>query len=99
MIRSTAICVLVLAWLVGGVSVSRSAEPKLPALLLPLGHTELVSSAAISGDGKLLVTGGMDKIAKLWDGETGKCIHTFHGHTGWIVSVSMSSDGKWVATA
>ena len=34
-----------------------------------------------------IATGSFDKTCKLWSSETGKCYHTFRGHTAEIVSL------------
>ena len=31
---------------------------------------------------------------RLWDVQTGQCIKTLQGHTGWVSSVSFSADGQ-----
>jgi WD40 repeat protein len=31
---------------------------------------------------------------RIWDGHTGKLVHTFRGHTGLVSSVSFSPDGR-----
>lgn len=36
------------------------------------GHTEFIMSLAFSGDGKYLLSGGQDRLAKLWEVESGK---------------------------
>ena len=38
-----------------------------------------------------IATGSFDKTCKLWSSETGKCFHTFTGHTAEIVSVPQLS--------
>ena len=55
---------------------------------------------AFSPDGKRVLTGSEDKTAKLWDAETGQEIRTFRfgGHTGRVLSVAFSPDGKHIAT-
>lgn len=35
-----------------------------------------------------IATGSFDKTCKLWSSETGKCYHTFRGHSAEIVSIS-----------
>ena len=32
---------------------------------------------------------------KLWEVESGRCIRTFEGHTGWVSSVCLSFDSRW----
>lgn len=37
-----------------------------------------------------IATGAFDKTVKLWSAETGKCYHTYRGHTGEVVSPCQS---------
>ena len=57
------------------------------------GHTNLVSSLAISSDGISLVSGSHDRTVRLWDIQTGGVIRRFYGHTKCVLSVSISPDG------
>ena len=63
-----------------------------------VGHNGVVSSVAVSGDDKWLVTGGDDTAARLWEISSGKQIRTFGGHEGWINFVALNGDGKWLLT-
>ncbi|HEY9645253.1 MAG TPA: TIR domain-containing protein [Chroococcidiopsis sp.] len=56
-----------------------------------------VFSIRFSPDGKQLLTGSADKIARLWDLK-GNLLQTFAGHTGEIWAVRFSPDGTRVAT-
>jgi hypothetical protein len=49
---------------------------------------------SLSSDGKQILTGSADTTAILWDGETGKPVRTFTGHTREITTVTLSGDGK-----
>lgn len=40
----------------------------------------------------LIVSGSFDHTVKIWDSETGKCLHTLEGHTGYICSVCFSNE-------
>ncbi|MDB5075919.1 MAG: repeat protein, partial [Chloroflexi bacterium] len=40
------------------------------------GHTALVWAVALSGDGRLAASGSFDGSVKLWDAESGACLHT-----------------------
>lgn len=54
--------------------------------------------AAISSDGKQVLTGDNQCLVKLWDTETGQEIRRFTGHTTWINAVAFSRDGRFVAS-
>ncbi|CAK9837126.1 transcriptional corepressor Tup12 [Schizosaccharomyces pombe] len=72
------------------------------------GHEESVYSVAFSPDGKYLVSGSLDNTIKLWElqcvsnvapsmyKEGGICKQTFTGHKDFILSVTVSPDGKWI---
>ncbi len=62
------------------------------------GHTDRVSAAAWSADGKLLATGSFDTTAKVWDAKTGKLLRTLADHDQAVRAVAWSTDGK-LATA
>ncbi|HAA30482.1 MAG TPA: WD40 repeat domain-containing protein, partial [Cyanobacteria bacterium UBA8553] len=45
-----------------------------------------------------LVSGGNDKLVKVWDLKTGKNIHTFTGHLEAILAVSISPNGQFIVS-
>src|ERR1700677_2868150 len=57
-----------------------------------------VSSVAVSPDGRRVLTGGDDRITRLWDVETGKELQRFEGHSNWVDAVAFSPDGRRVLT-
>src|SRR5262249_1648918 len=59
------------------------------------GHHGAVTSVALSGDGRLALSGGVDAALKLWDASTGECLATSWGLTDLITSVSLSADGRF----
>ncbi len=59
-----------------------------------------IASAALSPDGKLLVTGSWDHSAKIWDAATGHALRKLEGgHTGAINTAEFSPEGSEVLTA
>jgi WD40 repeat protein/serine/threonine protein kinase len=58
-------------------------------------------AAALTPDGKTLVTGGGDAgNARVWDAATGQELAPFPTlHTGWIGGIAISPDGRTLATA
>ena len=60
------------------------------------GHSHCVSSVAVSGDGKRVVSGSFDGTLKLWNPATGELIRTFEGYSGSLTSVAYSRDGRRV---
>tara|TARA_Y100001934_G_scaffold78654_1_gene97781 strand:- start:2626 stop:6513 length:3888 start_codon:yes stop_codon:yes gene_type:complete len=56
------------------------------------------TSLDLSHNGKYVLTGSQDGIARLWDAQTGKLIRNCKGHSAAIVSVAFSPDGKLFAT-
>ena len=76
----------------------QDATPPPPPLDIT-GHRGDVNSAAMTPDGKRVVTASQDETAKVWDVETGTEIITLEGHTGPVVSAAVFPDGKRVVTA
>ncbi|MEV5358052.1 NB-ARC domain-containing protein [Streptomyces sp. NPDC052693] len=62
------------------------------------GHTDWVTSVAISPDGTWLATTSHDTTTRIWDRATGTCTATLTGHTNRVYSVAISPDGTWLAT-
>ena len=57
-----------------------------------------ILALAFSLDKKILVSGSVDKIVRLWDTETRAKIATLEGHEGSVAAVAFSPDGKILAT-
>lgn len=78
------------------------AQPTAPFLTLSTEmHTGNILKISTDAAGKLILTGSLDKTAKLWDAETGMLIKTFHipmdsGNEGILSASVISPDGKTV---
>jgi WD40 repeat protein len=69
-------------------------------------HDSMITSAAFSPNGRLVLTGSWDETAKLWElwePVTGALLHSFEGPTGYVMgltgyvnSVAISPDGMQV---
>jgi WD40 repeat protein/serine/threonine protein kinase len=59
------------------------------------GHTEAINSVRFSIDGRHAISGGKDKMVRVWDLTTGDCWQTLEGHTEVITSVSLSADNRY----
>lgn len=62
-----------------------------------LWHSTAIMSVAVSNDGTLLATGGMDGTVKVWRIDTGMCLREIVAHDGAVVScLAFSNDGTHV---
>ena len=61
-------------------------------------HQGLVWSVAFSKDGQFLLSGGYDRMLKLWNAAQGKRVWTYEGQADGLRSVAISRDGTRVAT-
>ncbi len=67
-------------------------------LILPVGHTDKLTTAAYSPDGKKILTSSVDFTAKIWNAETGQLLSSLKGHTGSVSRALFSPDGTKVVT-
>lgn len=82
-----------LGWaLVGGEALEQVKLPGGEVLQALAGHSKPITTAALSSDGRLAVTGSGDRSVRLWNLEDGRCLHNLEGHTDLVESVVLSSD-------
>lgn len=62
-------------------------------------HAGGIASVDFSPDGKQLVSGGGDKVVRIWDVASGKSLHELKGPTSFTCAARFSPDGKTVAAA
>ena len=58
----------------------------------------LVSSVAVSADGRFIVSGSGDKTIKVWNILERREECTFTGHTDFVSSVAVSADGRFIVS-
>ena len=58
------------------------------------GHTDKVTSVAISPDGKHFISGSDDKTVRVWDIEKPGAAQVLKDHQNYVLSVAFSRDGK-----
>lgn len=56
-------------------------------------------TVAASPDGKLLASGGDDRVIRLWDAESGTLLRCLDGHEERVRAVAFSPDGQLLASA
>ena len=56
-------------------------------------------SVHFSPDGQQLVSSGFDNLIKIWDVETGECLHTITEHENWIRTTYFSPNGALLVSA
>jgi WD40 repeat protein len=63
------------------------------------GHSDGVSCAVVSPDGKLLATSGFDGSVRLWDYSTSKQLSKLEAEIGVVLSLAFSHDGSRLAAS
>ncbi|MER5268412.1 protein kinase [Actinosynnema sp. NPDC002837] len=63
------------------------------------GHVGAINALAVSEDGKVAASGGRDGTLRLWDVPSRRELAVLDDKGGWYRTVSMSADGRLLATA
>lgn len=63
------------------------------------GRMGVVRTLTFSPNGKMLASGGSDRIIHLWEVETGNALFTLTGHSGYITAMAFSPNGKRLVSA
>jgi len=62
-------------------------------------HEDTIYGLRLSPDGKSLVSGAADKLARLWNVADGKLVAFYEGHTNHVLAVAFNKDATQLATA
>jgi len=62
-------------------------------------ESDVVLSADISPDGRLVALGGPSRLVRVFDSTNGAQVYEIQKHTDWILNVAFSQDGLLLATA
>ncbi len=60
-------------------------------------HADAVLRLAYSPDGAALVSGGADRVIKVWDARTLREMRRLEAQPDWIMGLALSADGRWLA--
>lgn len=80
------------------------SKPPIPAiqdrrcLYTLIGHTRWVMAVAISPDGQIVASSGLDDVIKLWNLTTGALIMTLAGHTKAVNCLTFSPDSQFLVS-
>jgi WD40 repeat protein len=83
-------------WLGGEIKVWNLADGR-EFCTLP-GHIDGALSMAFSRDGRLLASGGQDKLVKISDLKLGRELLSLPGHSAWIQAIALSPNSKLLAS-
>jgi WD40 repeat protein len=69
-----------------------------PRLTLP-GHVGGTYFTQFTRDGQRVITGGADKVARVWESDRGTMVLELHGHTRDVTGVDVTRDGTRICTS
>lgn len=87
-----------LLWSISSGDIIQEFAPVTVNGVLIAGHSGPVNAVAFSSDGERVATGSSDKLAKVWDADTGQELTKLRGHTGAVRALGFSPDGTQLVT-
>jgi WD40 repeat protein len=61
-------------------------------------HTGLVRAVALSADGHVVASGGIDGTLCVWEAPNGRLMSQLNGHGGPVRAVALTADGRLLAS-
>jgi WD40 repeat protein/serine/threonine protein kinase len=77
---------------------ARPGQPQKPVHSFPVRNYGFGDCVAFTPNSERLVTASGPTVT-IWDVKTGDPLHTLRGHSGDVIAVAVSPDGRWLATA
>ena len=77
---------------------SAPVEQSAPRPTVTSAHFPGVTGIAVSPDGRLVATAGVDGTARLWDPANGKELRSLKGHEGRVTGVAFARGGSVLVT-
>ncbi|MCX7786850.1 MAG: caspase family protein [Spirochaetes bacterium] len=69
-----------------------------PEVFVQIGHSQEITVARFSPDGKYILSASDDATIKIWNFETGKEVRTFTGHAGSVKAAAFFPDGRYIVS-
>ena len=63
-----------------------------------IGHTNTISTVAITTDGRLAISGSRDRDLRIWVISTGVCLRSLQGHRDLVSCVDLSQDKRFAVS-
>ena len=60
------------------------------------GHTETLTSLALTSDDKYIISGSEDKTVRIWNRSEKRQEAVLKGHTDYVLTVAVTSDNKYI---